>query len=444
MKFQQAVNLKIVRLAYWLIRLRWYAIAGIGIAYFLAISILNITILLKPVIVVVVVLILLNITSFLLLKYLQKSRIRKSLIMVRRIINFQISTDLIMLTILLHFSGGVENPFIIYYIFHMIIGSIVLTNRESYLQTSFALLLVGTMTFLEYTAIIKHYPLDGFIITNMYNNLIYIVTTGFIFISTSYFVVYITKSIILDSKKHENAYLQANIKLKQKDRIKNEYVMRITHDIKGHITAIHSCLSILNKKITGELSPQQEEFVNRAYYRIEILNKFISDRLNITKRKVNQKTVRADFKLLTAITNVIKIAENEAADKNIRIILQAETAVKIIYGEQTSIEEVLLNLILNAVKYSPEGEEVIINLKDKGNRVLIEVSDKGIGIPEAELEMIFSEFYRASNTKNHDSKGTGLGLAISKQIVESHSGMIWAVSELNKGSTFTVELRKER
>ena len=198
----QPINLRIYRLAYWLIRLRWYAIFGIVFAYYIAIHFLHITIWEVPIYYIVCFLILLNVISFSLLKFLQYSQVRRSLRIVKWIINFQISTELIVLTLLLHYSGGVENPFIIYYIFHTIISSIILSTRGSIAQTSFALMLVGAMTFLEYTGILKHYPLEGFINTDIYNNLTYLIFTGFIFISTSYFVVYITKTIIQIGRAH--------------------------------------------------------------------------------------------------------------------------------------------------------------------------------------------------------------------------------------------------
>ena len=136
------MNLRIVRLAHWLIRLRWFAIIGIYIAYYIAKHFLQITIQDLPVYTIIGFLILLNVLSTSFLKYLQKSQIRKSLKNVKRIINFQISTDLIVLTVLLHYSGGVENPFIIYYIFHMIIGSIMLSTKESFLQNSIQILIL--------------------------------------------------------------------------------------------------------------------------------------------------------------------------------------------------------------------------------------------------------------------------------------------------------------
>jgi len=438
------MNLRIVRLAHWLIRLRWFAIIGIFIAYYVAKHFLHITIIDLPVYIIIVFLILLNVLSFSFLKYLQKSQVRKSLKNVKRIINFQISTDLIVLTVLLHYSGGVENPFIIYYIFHMIIGSIMLTTKESFLQTSFALLLLGSMTLLEYSGIIQHFPLQGFIITNMYNNITYLVCTGFIFISTSYSVVYITRTIIRQAEKHEAAYLQANTKLKQRDKVKNEYVMRITHDIKGHITAIQSCISVLHEKLTGPLNPQQEDFISRAHKRIQILNKFISDLLSITNKRLMQKSDKKSFSLNNSLEEIIKMVEDSAQEKKISIIKNIDTSVDNIYGEPSSIEEVLSNLIQNAIKYSPAGKIVLINIKDKQENVLIEVIDNGLGIPEHEIPYIFNEFYRASNVKVNIKDGTGLGLAISKHIVEDHGGKIWVESIENFGTTFYLLLKKEK
>ena len=440
----ETVNLRIVKLAYWLIRLRWYAIIGIIIAFLIAKYILNISIWEFPIYLIILIFITLNTISFLGLKYLQSSGIKKYLNTVKLVLNFQISTDLVILTLLLHFSGGVENPFIIYYVFHMIISSIVLTPRESFFQTSFALILIGTLAFFEYSGIIPHYPLVGFIVTNMYNNLTYLISTGVIFISTSYFIIFITGNIVKESKNHEAAYLKANFELKQKDKIKDEYVMRVTHDIKGHITAIQSIVSVLSKKLAGPLNPVQEEYVNRATERIKTLNKFILDLLNITKKKLQLKSEKKYFNLAESFEEVFKMVKNSAQEKNISIIKNIKGSISDIYGEKTSIEEVLLNLFSNAVKYSLPDKTVIVNAFDKKDKILIEVIDTGVGIPEEEIPMMFTEFFRASNVKTQIKSGTGLGLAISKQIVENHGGKIWVESKLNEGTKFSVLLKKHR
>jgi signal transduction histidine kinase len=326
----------------------------------------------------------------------------------------------------------------------MIISSIVLTARESFFQTSFALILIGILAFLEFYSILPHYPLEGFINTNMYNNLTYIISTGIIFISTSYFIMFITGNIVRESKKHELANLKANFELRQKDKIKDEYVMRITHDIKGHINAIQSCNSVLHKKLAGPLNPVQEEYVNRSSERIKLLNNFISDLLNITKRKLELKSEKKYFNLKDSLEEVLKTIENSANDKNISIIKNIDVSDQNIFGEKSSIEEVLTNLLTNAIKYSASGQSVLINVIDKIDKILIEVVDKGVGIPEKEIDQLFTEFFRASNVKNEIKDGTGLGLSISKQIVEDHGGKIWVESILYFGTTFSVLLNKNQ
>jgi signal transduction histidine kinase len=200
----------------------------------------------------------------------------------------------------------------------------------------------------------------------------------------------------------------------------------------------------LNGNFIGPLTPQQEEFAGRALKRIQILHKFISDLLSLTDRRLQQKSDKKYFSFKNSLEEIIRLAENSAQEKNISIIKNIETSIGNIYGEPASIEEVLSIIIQNAVKYSPAGKNVLINLKDKPKNVLVEVIDNGIGIPEDEIPHIFNEFYRATNAKAESKEGTGLGLAIAKHIVEDHKGKIWVESKVNVGTTFYLLLKKEK
>ncbi len=200
----------------------------------------------------------------------------------------------------------------------------------------------------------------------------------------------------------------------------------------------------MNKKLIGPLNSQQEEFVTRAHRRIQVLNNFISDLVSITNRKLMEQTDKRYFDFTKSLEEMIKMTESSAKEKNICIIKNIESSVDKIYGEPSSIEEVLLNLIQNAVKYSYADNTVLINVKDKKENVLVEVTDCGIGIPENEIPLIFNEFYRATNAKVAINEGTGLGLAISKQIVEDHGGKIWVESSKKAGTTFYLLLNKEK
>jgi len=113
-----------------------------------------------------------------------------------------------------------------------------------------------------------------------------------------------------------------------------------------------------------------------------------------------------------------------------------------IVGNQFSIEETVTNLLLNAIKYTPEKGQVTLNVKDDADAILIEIEDTGIGIPKKELDLVFEEFYRASNARKVEKDGTGLGLSIAKHIVERHGGRIGVESEEGRGTKFTLTLPK--
>ena len=217
---------RIIEGGFWLIKLRWLAVIGILIATTFADSILKISIQQIPLYFIAVVLLLLNLVSLYTLKFTVKNKIPIKILKGESVVIFQILTDLIILTCLLHYSGGVENPFIIYYIFHMIIASILLPPKTSYIITTIALLLIGALTLLEYHEILPHYSLQGFNNQNYYQNKVFLLGTGFIYITTSYLVVYMTVSVSTKLKQHEIAYTKATIELEKKDKIKNEYVLR--------------------------------------------------------------------------------------------------------------------------------------------------------------------------------------------------------------------------
>lgn len=149
------------------------------------------------------------------------------------------------------------------------------------------------------------------------------------------------------------------------------------------------------------------------------------------------------FSLKSTIYSAVASVRARAEDKSIALRCDIEPGVEKIFGNQFSIEEVITNILLNAIKYTPENGSVTFGARDEKDRVLVAVSDTGIGIPEDEKDKVFDEFYRASNARKHEKDGTGLGLSIVKQIVERHGGSIWVESIENYGTTFWFALSKE-
>ncbi|MBN1456370.1 MAG: HAMP domain-containing histidine kinase [Sedimentisphaerales bacterium] len=433
---------RLVRQAYWLIKLRWIAIVGVCLAVFFASKILNVTIQSMALYCIVLVLVCYN-SLFLILLNIAVKRDRSSLAcFVNKLVNTQISADLVVLTILLHFSGGVENPCIIYFIFHMVIASILLSAKESYLQATLAVALIVLLALLEYKNLIPHYCLSGFVARDLHGDGLHIAGGVFVFATTLYMIVYMTSSIANQLRQQEEAFRQANIQLEEKDRIKDEYVSRVTHDIKGHLGAIQSCLDVVETEVIGPLNDKQKEFVHRVHSRTTKLSDFVRALLKLTRMRLSNKFEKEVFSLSDTLKGAVASVNMKASDKSIKLVYSLEGFTAEIYGNQLSIEEMITNLLLNAIKYTPRNGSVEIMAIDLGEQFLIEIADTGIGIPQEDLPYIFDEFFRASNAKKTERDGTGLGLSIAKQIINRHFGKIWAESKIGEGTKFSFTIPK--
>ena len=423
---------------YWLIKLRWIAVIGVFFAVLFATQSLAFSL---PVVILYTItcaLFVYNVIFFILLIRFEK----KSPIIINRIANAQISFDLLSLAALIHFSGGIENPFIFYFIFHMIIASILLSRRASFLQATFAVFLFSIIVVSEYLGILQHYCLRGFITHTLHNNPAYIAGVSFVFISTLYIAVYMATSISNRLRERERSLKQANELLMEKDRIKSEYVLRVTHDIKEHLAAIQGCIEPVTGGITGSLNEKQMDLLQRADERTGKLLFFVKALLEITRIKLSKELNMDYFSFRDALSESIANVSAKAKDKNISVNSIVEPTIDRIRAAREYIQEAITNLLANSVKYTPRNGKIDIRVSDKGNSILIEITDTGIGIPRNELPRLFEEFYRASNAKEVERDGTGLGLSIAKQIIDRHNGKIWVESEEGKGSTFYIILPK--
>lgn len=246
----------------------------------------------------------------------------------------------------------------------------------------------------------------------------------------------------IELQKQEKALRQANIELKEKDRIKDEYVSRVTHDIKGHLAAIQSCLYIGIDESSGPLSEKQSDFLGRAFNRTIQLTEFVKELLNLTQMRLSGRLNVESFSLSNSISKAIDTVTRKAKDKSIALSSNVEPTVGQIVGDEFSINEMITNLLFNAIKYTPENRTVQLNAKGYNDHIQIDISDTGIGIPKDQIENVFDEFFRASNARKKEKDGTGLGLSIVKQIVDRHGGRISVKSRQDKGTTFTVILPK--
>ncbi|MCX6223994.1 MAG: HAMP domain-containing sensor histidine kinase [Bacteroidia bacterium] len=429
-----------VLFAKWFIRIRWIAIAVLAISAYVVKNLSGVSIQDTPIYILTLILLIVNTIHFLLLHRIIRSDSERIVVLIKQEIRFQIIADFIILTLMLHYSGGIENPLMVFFFFHMIIASSIFPPLESYLHTTFALILAAIMVFLECYGIIPHYHIEGFIDQDLYCNQFYIFGTGFIFCATSFLLVSLIHLILTRSIKIGESYVRSNIALEKKDKLQHQYVLRVTHDIKGHLAAIISTLSVVRTKITGTLNESQEEFINRAYDRTELLTGFVKDLLNLTQKRLRQEKEFEEFLLKDVVRKVVSTFQILAADKSIKFNFYFDNSIEKIVGDPFTIEELFSNLLMNAVKYTPHGGHISLSVKNLQDHIITEVSDSGIGIPNEEFSKIFEEFYRASNVPKDIKTGSGLGLSIVKQIIENHKGRIWIASEVGAWTRVTFNL----
>ena len=431
-----------IKRAHWLIKLRWIAAACVAGGVFFSSNILSVSLKEGHLYFIAGLLVVYNATMLWMLNNYSKKGGDSSIVAVKRLINIQIFIDLLILTILLHFSGSIENPFVFYYAFHMIIASILLSEKESYFHAASAITFFGLLLFLEYAGFLPHHCLNGFIEHCNFQSGYYVLGVYFVFATALCLMVYMANYVSTMLKRTEQSLLKANKALCQKDRIKDEYVLRVTHDIKGHLAAIQSCLGVVVNGLTGLLNEQQADFINRALSRTNKVAHFVSSLLKLTQMRLINDFEVENFPLKSTIDNALAMVKGKAQDKSIALNSNIELPEDSINGSQFSIEELITNLLLNAIKYTAAGGKIEINARDEGDCALVEVIDTGIGIPQEELPKVFDEFYRATNAKKVEKDGTGLGLAIAKQIVEKHHGKIWVESKEGSGSKFSLTLPK--
>lgn len=423
----------------WLIKLRWVAAAGVIFTVYFAQGILGLSLLVLPLYITAFVLGFYNlIFSFILFRVNKSSSYSPRLANI--IANIQISLDLTCLALLIHFSGGVENPFIFYFIFHMIIASILLSRRASFLQATYTVSMFLLIAVLEYIGVLPHYCLKEFIPYSLHNSLLYIAGVSFVFISTLYIAVYMATSVANTLRERERSLKEANKLLQEKDRIKSEYVLRVTHDIKEDLSAIQSCIEPVVEGITGTLNDSQKNLLRRAEERSSKLIFFVNALLEITKIKLTQRLKMETFSLAELIKDVSENIAPRAKSKNIKFEVNIQASVEKMKGVWVYIHEAIWNILANSVKYTPNDGEINLEASEKKDLILIQIKDTGIGIPKNELPYVFDEFYRASNARRVERQGTGLGLSIAKKIIELHKGRIWVTSKEGEGTIFYIEL----
>jgi len=527
----------------------------------------------------------------------------------------QIAADWLAMTLLIHYSGGVESPTVLYFFFHIILATILLSVQEAYLFAILATVLVSVVALFEYVGWLPHRVIPGVLSGRLYANPLYVGGTLFFFISTALVSVYLATRTTARLRKREGEMVTLSQDLQQAysrlhalyessqtvsstldlqevldrltqsttkamevkacairlldetgmrlclastyglsarywqkgcllvdqnplarevlagktvtiddvmvsserlqypkeaiaegirstltvplpgragplgmlrvycdevhcfseedaafllavasqggiaienalayqtiqdlDEAKRKFILTVTHELRSPVGVVRSLLRTLSGGYAGKLSDLQQDMMARALRRTDFLQTLIDDLLDLASGKTGLRiTKKTEFvDLIDLIAQVVERYRTPASEKQIAMTLNMDERTiegpLCVLATQEEMDRVFTNLVSNAIKYTPEGGDVSITLRQVGQNVHFEITDTGIGIPEEALPHLFEEFYRAPNARAQVKEGTGLGLVVTKDIVTRYGGHIQVDSVAEEGTTFFVTL----
>lgn len=365
----------------------------------------------------------------------------------------QILADQVSLAAVVYYTGGIESPFYIFFIFHMIIGSLILSSFVVYSIAGITVICFYIASLLEYFTVIPHHKFGVILSLPIYNELDYVLlfstSFGITMLVSVFFANSIAHSHYMSGQKLKAAYE----KLREAEAVKQKYTIGIVHEIKSPLSSVQSFHDIILEGYTGPINPQAKEKLIRARARTDEAIQIINDVLSISKLKLQAGIKYEDVDLIELIHKIIAKKKIQADYMRVGINFYDLTTKKdIVKGDYSLLELAFSNLIGNGIKYTNPGGNVEIVIEDgkSANEIQVEICDNGIGIPEKDKEKIFKEFFRASNVKHKSYEGTGLGLSVVKQIAEQHGGKITFESpsrmadKLGPGACFKITLKKEK
>ena len=231
-----------------------------------------------------------------------------------------------------------------------------------------------------------------------------------------------------------------NSELKRLNEIKNNFIGMAAHDLRNPLININSMADFLNKR-KNEMDKTERKFLNYIKSQSTFLLNMVNELLDVSA--IESGSVKLDLRktdIISLIKENIAINKDLAEKKEIVIRCESNEETVFVVLDSRKIDQVITNFLTNAIKYSEEGTEIIINVTKKSKEVLVEIKDQGQGIRKDELDLLFKPFQKTSTQTTSGEKSTGLGLYIVKRIIEAHKGSVGVRNRLKKGSVFFFNL----
>ena len=234
---------------------------------------------------------------------------------------------------------------------------------------------------------------------------------------------------------------EVNARLNELNLRKSEFVSMVSHELRTPMTSISGLLDNMLEGLTGTITEKQGRYLDRVKFNIHRLTRMVNELLDLSRIEAGQiELVRKPVEIANVVESVVENLRTVAGEKGISIQIKRALSMPRIQGDADKLTQVVMNLIQNAIKFTPHGGQIKLDVIEREDgEVQVSVTDTGCGIPATDIEKVFEKFYRGQSVSK-EARGAGLGLAIVKQIVELHGGRIWVESVLDEGSKFFFSL----
>jgi signal transduction histidine kinase len=431
--FHTVASLK-ERLA-WLINLRWISIIALLFCVPVADEMFGFKIGFDEIINIAVILLAINILYFFIARHFPFKNEYQEL----AFLELQILTDLLIISLVIHYSGGIGNPFYFLYLVQVILSGIIFPGKFlPYFNAIIAALLLTVWTVLEHLFMVDRYflreePSAALIITSLLA--FYITNFAGIYIINNFMNSYRLLKKIIDQK---------NVQLEKAIKDRSRTFRFAAHELKSPMIAIQSTLDVVKSLFSSDLSPEVKELVFKAEKRSSQVIDMVKEMITVTQYNLGmEKPVFENIDLDEWLFSIVSHHKAYANNKNLELIFNHLSITLNVTIDTNGFEKVVSNLVSNALRYTPSGGKVIVEPFVSDHSYGLIVKDSGIGIPKEDMEKIFEEFYRSKNAREAEQIGTGLGLNLVKEIVHHYKGEISVKSEIGKGSEFKVEFLLE-
>ncbi len=246
-------------------------------------------------------------------------------------------------------------------------------------------------------------------------------------------------ALAIENAKLYTDQVDARRKVEDLSRLKDEFLSIASHELRTPVTSIKGYTQLAKTLIRENDLRTSEEYLDIALDQIDRMSRLILELLDVSRIETGRLEIRREpIPWTTFVSDVVHRHHTAVSER--RFQLNLPVGHKRVIGDRDRLEQVLGNLMENAVKYSPDGSEILVTVEDRGDQLVTSVADRGIGIPTDELGQVFERFHRGRQVSSTNYGGLGLGLYITKQIVERHGGSIWVESREGQGTTFSFSL----